>query len=156
MASWSEFAAAAPALAERVKTRFDAHKHKTMATIRKDGGPRISGTETRFEDGELFIGSMWQALKARDLQRDPRFAIHSATIDPEAPGWSEAKIAGTAHEIVEREEVLQRNGEAANDGQSHLFRLDLNEVSAVYLNDEKTKLLIEVWTPERGVRVIER
>ena len=46
MASWSEFAAAAPALAERVKTRFDSHKHKTMATIRKDGGPRISGTET--------------------------------------------------------------------------------------------------------------
>jgi hypothetical protein len=99
---------------------------------------------------------MWKAVKALDLQRDPRFAIHSATVDPEAPGWSEAKIAGTAHEIVEREEVLQRNGEAANDGQSHLFRLDLNEVSAVYLNDEKTKLLIEVWTPERGVRVIER
>jgi hypothetical protein len=156
MASWSEFAAVAPALAERVKTRFDEHKHKTMATIRKDGGPRISGTETQFEDGELFIGSMWQALKARDLQRDPRFAIHSATMDPEAPGWSEAKIAGVAHEIVEREEVLRRNGEAANDGQSHLFRLDLNEVSAVYLDDEKTKLVIEVWTPERGVRVIER
>ena len=156
MASWSEFAAAAPALAERVKTRFDEHKHKTMATIRKDGGPRISGTETQFEDGELFIGSMWKALKALDLQRDPRFAIHSATLDPDAPGWSEAKIAGIAHEIVEREEVLRRNGEAANDGESHLFRLDLKEVSAVYLNDEKTKLVIEVWTPERGVRVIER
>jgi hypothetical protein len=156
MASWSEFADAAPALAERVKTRFDEHKHKTMATIRKDGGPRISGTETQFQDGELFIGSMWQALKARDLQRDPRFAIHSATLDPETPGWSEAKIAGTAHEIVEREEVLQRNGEAANDGQSHLFRLDLTEVSAVYLDDEKTKLLIEVWTPDAGVRIIER
>ncbi|WP_028063022.1 hypothetical protein [Solirubrobacter soli] len=156
MASWSEFAAAAPALADRVKTRFDEHKHKTMATIRRDGGPRISGTETQFQDGELFIGSMWQALKARDLQRDPRFAIHSATIDPEAPGWSEAKIAGVAHEIVEREEVLQRNGEAANDGESHLFRLDLTEVSAVYLNDEKTKLVIEVWTADKGVRVIER
>jgi hypothetical protein len=127
-----------------------------MATIRKDGGPRISGTETRFEDGELFIGSMWKAVKALDLRRDPRFAIHSATIDPEAPGWSEAKIAGIAHEIVEREEVLQRNGEAADDGQSHLFRLDLTEVSAVYLDDERTKLLIEVWTPDKGVRVIER
>jgi hypothetical protein len=97
MASWSEFAAAAPALAERVKTRFDSHKHKTMATIRKDGGPRISGTETQFQDGELFIGSMWQAVKALDLQRDPRFAIHSATVAPAAPDWSEAKIAGTAH-----------------------------------------------------------
>ena len=119
MASWSEFAASAPALAERVKKRFDDHKHKTMATIRKDGGPRISGTESRFEDGELFIGSMWKAVKALDLQRDPRYAIHSATVDPEAAGWSEAKIAGTAHEIVDEEEVKRRNGEAGENGPSH-------------------------------------
>ena len=53
MASWTEFSAAAPELAERVKKRFDAHKHKTMATLRKDGSPRISGTEVEFRDGEL-------------------------------------------------------------------------------------------------------
>jgi hypothetical protein len=156
MASWSEFAAAAPALAERVRERFDAHKHKTMATIRKDGSPRISGTETQFQDGELFIGSMWKAVKALDLRRDPRYAIHSATVDPEAAGWSEAKIAGTAHEIVDEEEVKRRNGEAGADGPSHSFRLDVTEVSAVYLNDARTKLVIEVWTPEKGVRTIER
>ena len=156
MASWSEFAAAAPALAERVKERFDAHKHKTMATIRKDGGPRISGTECQFQDGELFIGSMWKAVKALDLQRDGRFAIHSATVDPEAPGWAETKIAGTAHEVVDEEEVKRRNGEAGEGGPSHSFRLDITEASAVYLNEAKTKLIIEVWTPERGVRTIER
>ena len=156
MATWSEFAAAAPALAERVKERFDAHKHKTMATIRKDGGPRISGTECQFQDGELFIGSMWQAVKALDLQRDGRFAIHSATVDPEAPGWAEAKIAGTAHEVVDEEEVKRRNGEAGANGPSHSFRLDITEASAVYLNEAKTKLIIEVWTPDRGVRTIER
>src|SRR3954453_22926337 len=156
MASWSEFAAAAPALAERVQTRFDAHKHKTMATIRRDGSPRISGTETQFQDGELFIGSMWQAVKARDLQRAPRFAIHSATVDPEADGWSEAKVAGTAHEVVDENEVKRRNGEAGASGPSHLFRLDVTEASVVHLNDARTKLVIEVWTPERGVRVIER
>jgi hypothetical protein len=156
MASWSEFAAAAPALAERVQQRFDAHRHKTMATLRKDGSPRISGTETQFEDGELWIGSMWKAVKALDLQRDPRYAIHSATVDPEAPGWSEAKIAGVAHEVVDKDEINRRNGEAANDGESHLFRLDITEASAVYLNDAKTKLVIEVWTPEKGVRTIER
>jgi hypothetical protein len=156
MASWSEFASAAPDLAERVRGRFDAHKHKTMATIRKDGSPRISGTETQVQDGELFIGSMWKALKALDLQRDPRFAIHSATVDPEAPGWSEAKIAGTAHEIVDEEEVKRRNGEAGANGPSHAFRLDITEVSAVYLDDAKSKLIIEVWTPDKGVRTIER
>jgi len=156
MATWTEFAAAAPDLAERVKTRFDAHKHKTMATIRKDGGPRISGTETQFQDGELFIGSMWKAVKALDLQRDPRFAIHSATVDPEAPDWSEAKIAGIAHEIVDTDEVERRNGEAGADGPSHSFRLDITEASAVYLNDARSKLVIEVWTADKGVRIIER
>ena len=39
---------------------------------------------------------------------------------------------------------------------SHLFRLDLREVSTVGLDDGRTKLVIRVWTPERGVRTIER
>jgi hypothetical protein len=144
MASWSEFSAAAPALAERVRARFDAHRHKTLATLRKDGGPRISGTECQFEDGELWIGSMWKAVKALDLRRDGRFAMHSATLDPEAADWAEAKIAGVAHE-VEHEDA----------GRSHRFRLDVTEVSIVALNPEKTALLIDLWTPE-GLRQITR
>jgi hypothetical protein len=51
--------------------------------------------------------------------------------------------------------VKQINGEAAS-GPSHLFRLDLNEVSVVGLDDARTKLVIEVWTPETGVRTITR
>ena len=39
---------------------------------------------------------------------------------------------------------------------SHLFRLDLHEVSTVGLDDARTQLVIEVWTPERGVRTIKR
>ena len=155
MPSWSEFAAAAPALAERVQERFDAHKHKTLATIRRNGGPRISGTEVQFADGEVWIGSMWKAVKALDLRRDPRYALHSATEDPE--NWrGEAKIAGVAEEILDPERVRARNGEAGASGPSHLFRLDVSEVSTVGLNPEKTKLVIEVWTPDRGIRTIER
>jgi hypothetical protein len=155
MPSWSEFAAAAPALAERVQERFDAHKHKTLATIRRNGAPRISGTEVQFADGEVWIGSMWKAVKALDLRRDPRYALHSATEDPE--NWrGEAKIAGVAEEILDPERVRARNGEAGASGPSHLFRLDVSEVSTVGLNPEKTKLVIEVWTPDRGIRTIER
>jgi hypothetical protein len=155
MVSWSEFAAAAPALAERVQERFDARKHKTIATIRRDGSPRISGTEAEFADGELWIGSMWKAVKALDLRRDPRFALHSGTEEPE--NWrGEAKIAGVAEEILDPDKVRRRNGEAGANGPSHLFRLDINEVSIVGLDEHKTKLVIEVWTPERGVRTITR
>ena len=156
MASWSEFAAAAPALAERVKERFDAHKHKTMATLRKDGSPRISGTECQFQDGELWIGSMWKALKALDLQRDPRYALHSATFDPDNDWPGEAKLAGTVEEIFDEAEVKARNGEPAANAPSHLFRLDVTEASTVGLDETKKLLLIEVWTPERGLRTIGR
>ncbi len=156
MATWSEFESAAPELAARVRERFDAHKHKTMATIRRDGSPRISGTETQIKDGELWFGSMWKAVKALDLQRDPRIAIHSATFDPDKDWPGEAKVAGVAEEIVDEQAIKERNGDAAGGGPSHLFRLDVREASTVGLDEARTKLLIEVWTPERGVRVIER
>jgi hypothetical protein len=146
MPSWSEFEAAAPELAARVRERLDAHTHKTIATIRKDGSPRISGTETQFADGELWIGSMWQARKARDLQRDPRFALHSGSDEPSS--WSgDAKLAGVAEEIA---------GETGGGEPSHRFRLDLREVSTVGLDDERKHLVIDVWTPEQGVRTIKR
>ena len=155
MASWAEFEAAAPEFAEKVRERLDAHVHKTLATVRRDGSPRISGTETRLVDGELWIGSMWQARKALDLQRDPRFALHSGSEDP--PGWSgDAKLAGVVEEITDPGRVKEINGEAGAAGPSHLFRLDLREVSTVGLDDERRALLIEVWTPDGGVRTMKR
>jgi hypothetical protein len=155
MPSWSDFEAAAPELAASVRARLDAHTHKTLATLRRDGSPRISGTETEFIDGELWIGSMWQARKAHDLQRDPRFALHSGSDEPRA--WAgDAKLAGVAEEITDPERVREINGEKAPPGPSHLFRLDLREVSTVGLDEARTQLVIEVWTPEDGVRTIRR
>jgi general stress protein 26 len=155
MPSWSEFEAAAPELAAQVRERLDAHKHKTIATIRRDGSPRISGIETELRDGELWIGSMAQARKAHDLQRDPRFALHSGSDEPS--DWKgDAKLAGVAEEVTDPERVQEINGDAARAGPSHLFRLDLREVSTVGLNDARNALVIRVWTPARGMRTIER
>ena len=143
MPSWSEFEAVAPELAARVRERLDAHVHKTLATLRSDGSPRISGTETQWRDGDLWMGSMLHARKARDLQRDPRFALHSGSDDPTS--WSgDAKLAGVVEETTEP------------DDNSHTFRLDLREVSTVGLDEERKHLLIEVWTPEGGLRTMKR
>lgn len=157
MPSWSAFEVAAPELAVRVRERLDAHVHKTIATLRKDGAPRISGTECRFAEGELWIGSMWQALKARDLQRDPRFALHSGSEDP--PAWpGDAKLAGVVEEIVDPVHVQRINNPDGNGppGPSHLFRLDLHEVSTVGLSAERTAIVVSLWTPDGGVRTFER
>src|SRR5690349_21212543 len=98
--AWQEVERAEPEFAQRVRALFDAHRHKTIATVRADGSPRISGIEAVFEDGELIFGSMPNARKGADLRRDPRFALHSATVDPiegsEAQWPGEAKISGRA------------------------------------------------------------
>ena len=145
MTRWERFEAEAPELAADVRARFDAHKHKTIATLRRDGSPRISGTETQFEDGELWIGSMANALKARDLQRDPRFALHSGSDEPDDDWAGDAKVAGLAEEV-----------ESPYGQGSYRFRLDIREASTVRVDDTRKYLVITVWTPEGGVRTMKR
>jgi Pyridoxamine 5'-phosphate oxidase len=146
MATWAEFEAQAPELAARVRARFDAHTHKTVATLRRDGSPRISGTECEFEDGELTFGAMWRSMKALDLLRDPRFALHSGSDDPSE--WNgDAKVAGTVRVEVRETEQL---------GRYHLFKADIGEAVVVGLNDARNKLVIESWHEGRGLARIER
>jgi hypothetical protein len=143
MASWAEFAASEPDFAGRVRALMTSRKHLTMATLRRDGSPRISGTEVQFSDQDRQIGSMSRAMKALDLQRDPRVAIHGPTHDPTKTGrWrGEAKISGRAAELPA-------------EGPDHAFRIDIDEVVITRLG--KNGLLIESWNPSRGRRIVER
>jgi hypothetical protein len=145
MAWWEDLVAAEPEFAERVRDRFSVRKHCTMATLRRDGSPRISGTEVEFaEDGGLWLGSMPGAMKVLDLRRDPRLALHSPTVDPadEPTSWDgEAKIAGRAHEV----------GDPGRLDESHRFRVELTEVVLTRLNEAGDQLVIESWHPGRGL-----
>ena len=147
MARWAEFEAAEPGFASRVRELMMTRKHLTMATVRRDGSPRISGTEVEFSDGQLQIGSMAGAAKALDLRRDPRVAIHGPTVDPPAgspAGWKgEAKIAGTATEV--------ESGSAA-----HRFLIDIQEAVITHLNQAGTRLVVESWNAARGYLTQER
>lgn len=100
MVTWKGFAAAEPDLAREVRERFDAGRHKTIATLRDDGSPRISGIECEFTGEHLRFGSMAGSRKGADLARDPRFALHGPTVHPvegEERAWpGEAKVAGRA------------------------------------------------------------
>jgi hypothetical protein len=150
MATWQDVGDAVPEFARRVQVLFDAHRHKTIATMRADGSPRISGIEAVFEEGELVFGSMADARKGADLRRDPRFALHSATVDPiegaEADWPGEVKLAGRA--------ILA--GRVADGPKGDRFRADIAEVVHTHLNDQATLLVVEWWTPMHGLRRIER
>ena len=152
---WKAFAAAEPEFAGRVRRLFDAGRHKTIATLRADGSPRISGIECEFTDDDLRFGSMTGARKLADLERDPRFALHGPTFHPEEgkegewPG--EAKITGRA---IPEGPGTTDGGSEQPEGQ--LFAADITEVVITGLNPEATRLVVESWTPERGRRRVER
>jgi hypothetical protein len=149
MARWSAVRAAAPDFAARVEERFAIRKHKTLATVRQDGSPRISGIETEFENGEIYLGMMPNSRKLHDLRRDPRLAVHSPSEDPpidRPAGWrGEAKIAGRALDVPE-----------AASPEPGRIRLDITEVVLTSLNEAGTRLVVESWHPGRGLQRLER
>jgi hypothetical protein len=160
MARWSEVESEAPELAALARRIFDFHIHKTLATLRRDGSPRISGIEIIFADGDVWLGSMWRAVKALDLRRDPRFALHSASAEMPAPDEDaqpgDAKVAGRAEEITDPERVTEIIG-SKGTGRAHLFRADITELVVTSVaGDPPDRLLIESWHPGRGVERRER
>ena len=155
MPSWGEVETEVPELAALARRFLDAHVHKTLATLRRDGSPRISGTEVDFAEGEMWLGSMWRSSKALDLRRDPRFALHIGSTDP--PDWTgDAKIAGRVEEITdpERKTAIVRGD--APPCPSHLFRADITELVVVRLGDPADHLVIESWHAGRGANRRER
>jgi hypothetical protein len=154
VARWGDVEADAPDLAARARAYLDAHTHKTIATIRRDGSPRISGTECLFVDGDLWFGSMFRATKALDLLREPRFALHSGSDDPATWG-GDAKVAGTAEEVTDPariDAVLTQRPE----GLLHLFRAEIAELVVVSLNDTRDRMVVEAWHEGRGISRHER
>jgi nitroimidazol reductase NimA-like FMN-containing flavoprotein (pyridoxamine 5'-phosphate oxidase superfamily) len=149
VASWGEIERLAPDLARLARTLLDAHVHKTMATVRADGSPRISGIEAKFIDDDLWFGSMPGSRKGADLARDPRFALHSGSIDP--PGWEgDAKLAGLAEEIGDEDrkvEIFKAMGAEEVSLDSALYRADVREVAVTRLAEARTN-----WRSTSGAR----
>ncbi len=154
MARWEDVASAAPELAAAAEGFLLARTHQTIATLRADGSPRISGTESTIAVGELWFGSMWEARKALDLRRDTRFALHSGSEDP--PAWAgDAKVTGRAEEVDDPDRWAEVYGEPRKDP-AHLFRAEILEVAVVRLSEARDRLVIESWREGRGVRRVER
>ncbi|HZU74813.1 MAG TPA: pyridoxamine 5'-phosphate oxidase family protein [Acidimicrobiales bacterium] len=155
MARWLAVEEAEPNFAARVRRLFEAGRHKTIATLRADGSPRISGIECEFAGGDLRFGSMTGARKGSDLQRDPRFALHGPTFHPtegkEGDWPGEAKIAGRA---VSAGSLGTDQASEQPDGE--LFIADITEVVITRLNAAATRLVIESWSPSHGLRKVER
>ncbi|MBO1335112.1 pyridoxamine 5'-phosphate oxidase family protein [Streptomyces sp. VRA16 Mangrove soil] len=155
--NWAAFTTAEPDLAKLVEERFGHHVHHVLATLRRDGSPRTSGLEVRFLNGELWLGMMPDSLKARDLMRDPRFAVQANPGDGTSMAGGDVRISGRAL-LVEDPAAIARytdRVQVPDPNSFHLFRTELTEVTRTYVEDEKY-LVVQVWNPGGPVRTMKR
>lgn len=152
MSSWGDVVRAQPDFARHVRQAFAVRKHATLATLRRDGSPRISGTEVEFDDagGEIYLGMMAGSVKAADLVRDPRVSLHCPTVDPpedDPSGWlGDGKVSGAAVDVTEpsaRDDALR-------------FRLEVAEVVLTFVGTPADHLVVQSWHPGRGLEILER
>ncbi|GAB3489319.1 pyridoxamine 5'-phosphate oxidase family protein [Amycolatopsis cihanbeyliensis] len=144
MTTWQRFEAEAPGLAAEVRARLEEYNHHVLATLRRDGSPRLSGTEVEFRGPDLTIGMMLGAVKARDLRRDPRYALHT---NPGEASMEEgdAKLSGVAVEVTDPAEFEALVGAEAPAGSFDLFLLRLDRVTLTAVRNDV--LIIESWRP---------
>ena len=151
---WDAFEAACPELATMARARFVKDEVVMLGTIRSDGTPRISPCEVDFAGGHLFIGMMWRSMKALDLLRDPRCAVHSVTYDRLGTD-GDLKLYGRMTNVQEPElrDAYRRSIKARIDWEPdepefHLFSLDVETAGFTIFGDDHHAM---AWGPATGL-----
>jgi hypothetical protein len=106
MPSWQDLEQSNPQLAAHGRRMFLLGKEHGsfeaglayLATVRADGGPRIHPIAPALLDGHLYAFVLRNTPKARDLERDSRFALHSFPHAMEEDTFNDEEfyITGTA------------------------------------------------------------
>ncbi|TWP50417.1 pyridoxamine 5'-phosphate oxidase family protein [Lentzea tibetensis] len=161
MATWNDFAQGAPRIADTFVRRHTATGNLCMlGTLRSDGFPRISPMEPRFFENELWIVGMPNTTKFADLERDPRFCLHTATVDTGVSD-GDAKLFGRVRDVPDpqlhqrfAEDLFATTGfDLRGRRFDRFYAADIVSASSVGMNEGH--LDIHVWKegqPERVVR----
>ena len=154
--SWSDFERAAPDLAAVGRDRIERFGFVFLATVRKDGGPRVNPVEAHFVEGELTHALLPRSVKALDLLRDPRAYLHTPVLDAELGRPGEFKLRARAFLIEDegyrhavQDAVAARSGWRPPDDW-RFFRQEI-EGAAFHEYDEAAEAhVLKRWTPGRG------
>ena len=106
--TWADFQQAEPELAAAVRARFEQYTHHVLATLRKDGSPRLTGLEAKFPLDELVLAMMPDSRKALDLRRDPRFSLLANPGEGTGMGGGDVRVSGWAVEVTDQDRKSTR------------------------------------------------
>jgi hypothetical protein len=162
MTTWQNFTEAAPTIAAVFTRRHAATGNLCLlATIRADGSPRISPLEPRMFEGDLWLVGMPGTTKFADLARDPRFCLHTATVDPQVAD-GDAKLWGVVRDVADpavrrrfTQAMFEETGFDVRDEEfDHFYAADITSASTVEVADGH--LDITVWQPGQPEKVIRK
>ena len=144
-----------PRLATTAHARLVEPGVVLVATVRRDGSPRLSPVEPLVLEGDLMLSMLWQSYKARDLLRDPRMLVHSIVTGRDGSD-GELKLRGTASE--ERDPARQQRyaeavaatlGWRPEPGRFHLFSVDISDVTFIRYDEPTGDQFVASWPPSR-------
>ncbi|MYZ37450.1 MULTISPECIES: pyridoxamine 5'-phosphate oxidase family protein [unclassified Streptomyces] len=152
--TWADFRSAEPDFADTVRQRFQMYPHHVLATLRKDGSPRVSGLEVPFLFGELWLGMMPNSLKALDLLRDPRLNVQANPGSGNALADGDVRIGGRALAVTDESLLARVSAEVGVPLPFHLFRVELSEV--VWTGMDGEDMVVRIWRPGQPLRTVRR
>ena len=153
---WQEFKKLEPELASLGEERFQRSGFALLATLRKNGWPRISPVELLFFEGNIHLGMMWRSRKALDLRRDSKWALHNPVSNRDGTE-GDFKVYGRAKEIFDlnhrsryADTLFLQIGFRPEEPAFHLFTIQVDSVAFVQIQDGA--MHHRVWTmPVTGV-----
>jgi hypothetical protein len=93
MPSWAEFEAAAPEIAAVGRGLLDRHHMAYLATVRRDGSPRLHPVSPFIIGGRLFVATPPSSPKAEDQRRHGRYMLHALPGDDDAEFSVRGRVA---------------------------------------------------------------
>jgi hypothetical protein len=139
MVTWRAFERAAAPLASFGRERID-RRVSFLATVRADGGPRVHPVTPWIADGRLFVRMYPTSPKAADLDRDPRFALHSMMDNDDGIG-GEFTVHGRAARVDSPQEIADAYAAIEGPGSDRklvLFELEIDEAMATEYEGDET------------------
>lgn len=132
MVSWNEFENRAPEMARAGKKllyQFGVGL-AFLATIRRDGAPRLHPICPTVVDGNLYALLLPSSPKCGDLKRDGRYALHTC---PPVENDDEFLVTGRAYFIDDRVQETRVRDDLVARGMTStqdeaLFRFDIDRV----------------------------
>jgi hypothetical protein len=137
---WQSLEDQQPELAAFGAERLDG-KVAYLATVRKDGSPRVHPITPIIGQGHLFVFMEPTSPKGHDLQRDPRYALHCSVSDSSGAS-GEFIITGQAHVIDNQElrALAVRLASYTPAERYSLFEFEIESVvSTIYPGDQPVR-----------------